>query len=117
CLDDADDHFGAGGKDDDVGPVLLDGVAVALVDEQFAGGAEDGVASGDVTKAVKKGHAKLCLASIAVCRDRVRGTCGELWQGGRVQSRGGAVLLPMREAPVGECMPQDDPKRATSESE
>src|SRR5262249_16423809 len=36
-FDDHDDLFGGGGEDDNVGTVLLDGVAVALVDKQLAG--------------------------------------------------------------------------------
>ena len=46
-LDDRDDLLGGGREDDDVGLVLLDGVAVALVDGQVRGGGEDVVGADD----------------------------------------------------------------------
>ena len=51
-----DDLLGRGREDDDVGLVLLDGVAVALVDEQFAGRGEDAVGADDGTQTVAKAN-------------------------------------------------------------
>src|SRR5207248_34303 len=51
-LNDADDLLRRGREDDDVGLVLLDGVAVALVDEQVAGRGDEAVAADDFAEAV-----------------------------------------------------------------
>ena len=48
--DDLHDLFGGGGKDDHVGLIFLDGEAVALVDEQFAGRSEDAAGADDGTQ-------------------------------------------------------------------
>ena len=51
-LDDLHDLLGRGREDDHIGLVLLDGVAVTFVDEQVAGGGEQGVAADDGAEAV-----------------------------------------------------------------
>ena len=45
--DDLHNLLGAGRKDDDIRLILLDGVAVAFIDEQIAGRGENGIAADD----------------------------------------------------------------------
>ena len=65
-LDDRDDLLGRGREDDDVGLVLLDGEAVAFVDEQVGQGGQHGVAADDGGKRIDQGgvshryHVKDC---------------------------------------------------------
>ena len=53
---DRDDLLGGGRKDDDVGPVLLDGEAVALVDGEVGRGGEHVVAADDGGQAGEEHH-------------------------------------------------------------
>lgn len=55
-LDDLHDLFGRGGEDNHVRPVLLDGVTVALVDNEIAGRGEQAVASHNGAQAVDQGR-------------------------------------------------------------